>query len=83
MDSNYELWKLICDLTHLTVEALRTLTNYLVKNQVDTQLLEHQANHRGSAYSSWCQFCKLEYENRRNNLEAGQSTSYDTVDWNS
>ena len=83
MDPHQNLWQLICDLTYYTVEGFRSLTNFLVKSQLDNQLLEHQANHRGSAHSSWCQFCKLEYENRRTNLEAGQSTSYDTVDWNS
>ena len=81
MDPAADLWKLICDLSYWTIEGLRTITNYFVKSTLDQLYIEHRANHEGSQYTSWCQFCKLEFERRRNNLESG--VGQDTVDWNS
>ena len=63
MDPAADLWKLICDLSYWSIEGVRTFTNYIIKSRLDQQLLEHRADHRTNQYSSWCQFCQLQYLN--------------------
>lgn len=63
MDPYQELWNLISGISYHLVGAFKCVTDYLLSNRLDQQLIDHRLNHLTIlTVNDGCYFCKYELE---------------------